>query len=94
MTTNADDKFLSILQQFATEITGKFSLSSLSFSPEDQLKSPLEKLLKQTGELLQLEINAVTEIRERILSGRPDFGVTVKSLLVGHIELKAPEKKD
>ncbi len=94
MTTNVDDKFLSILQQFGTEISSKFSLSSvLSFSPEDQLKSPLEKLLKQTGELLQLDVNAVTEVRETILSGRPDFGVTIKSLLVGHIELKAPEKK-
>ncbi len=93
MTTNADDNFLSILQQFATEITSKFSLSSLSFNPEDQLKSPLEKLLKQTGKLLQLDINAVTEFQEKMLSGRPDFGVTVKSLLVGHIELKAPEKK-
>ena len=92
MTVNSNTNFIKALQRFATEVTSKFSLSSISFNPEDQLKAPIDNLLKEVGSLLQLEINSVTEIQERELSGRPDFGVTVRSLLAGHIELKAPNK--
>ena len=92
MATNSNANFIKALQRFATEVTSKFSLSSISFNPEDQLKAPIDNLLKEVGNLLQLEINSVTEIQEKELSGRPDFGVTVRSLLAGHIELKAPNK--
>ena len=92
MAINSNTDFITVLKQFATEVTGKFSLSSMRFNPEDQLKSPMSNLLEEVGKLLHLDINSVTEIQEKELSGRPDFGVTVKSLLVGHIELKAPEK--
>ncbi|MCX5965751.1 MAG: N-6 DNA methylase [Cyanobacteria bacterium] len=92
MAINSNTDFITVLKQFATEVTGKFSLSSMRFNPEDQLKSPMSNLLGEVGKLLHLDINSVTEIQEKELSGRPDFGVTVKSLLVGHIELKAPEK--
>ena len=92
MAINSNTDFITVLKQFATEVTGKFSLSSMRFNPEDQLKSPISNLLGEVGKLLHLDINSVTEIQEKELSGRPDFGVTVKSLLVGHIELKAPEK--
>jgi hypothetical protein len=92
MAINSNTDFITVLKQFATEVTGKFSLASMRFNPEDQLKSPMSNLLGEVGKLLHLDINSVTEIQEKELSGRPDFGVTVKSLLVGHIELKAPEK--
>ena len=92
MAINSNTDFITVLKQFATEVTGKFSLSSMRFNPEDQLKSPMSNLLGEVGKLLHLDINSVTEVQERELSGRPDFGVTVDSLLVGHIELKAPEK--
>jgi len=92
MAINSNIDFITVLKQFATEVTSKFSLSSMRFNPEDQLKAPIDSLLKEVGNLLQIDINSVTEIQEKELSGRPDFGVTIKSLLVGHIELKAPNK--
>ena len=90
-TPNKNDGFLEALITFATEVTGKFSLH-ISFSPEDQLKGPTVALLKEAGTALGLDVNAVTEVHIQEISGRPDVGVTVKSALTGHIELKAPGK--
>ena len=91
MASGTENSFVSVLQQFAAEVTEKFSLS-ISFNPEDQLKAPIETLLKSSGSLLNLSVSVVTEVQERALSGRPDVGVAVRSLLTGHIELKAPGK--
>jgi len=91
MASGTENGFVSILQQFAAEVTEKFSLS-IAFNPEDQLKAPIETLLKSCGSLLNLDVSVVTEVQEKLLSGRPDVGVAVKSLLSGHIELKAPGK--
>jgi len=91
MTSGIEKSFVSVLQKFAAEVTEKFSLP-ISFNPEDQLKAPIETLLKSCGSLLNLDVSVVTEVQERLLSGRPDVGVAVKSLLSGHIELKAPSK--
>lgn len=85
------DKFHHLLENFAAELTSKFSLP-VSFNPEDQLKSPVAKLVEKTGELLNLQINTLTEIQVDDLGGRPDIGVTVNSLIAGYIELKAPGK--
>jgi len=91
MASGTENGLVSILQQFAAEVTEKFSLS-IAFNPEDQLKAPIETLLKSCGSLLNLDVSVVTEVQEKLLSGRPDVGVAVKSLLSGHIELKAPGK--
>jgi len=92
MANNDGNGLTTILQQFAADVTAKFALQSISFNPEDQLKAPIGTLLGRTGTFLNLDVNAVTEVQERELGGRPDVGVTVKSLLTGHIELKAPGK--
>ena len=92
MTSNAESQFLSSLQDYAKDLTTKFSLSSVSFGAEDQLKSPIEHLLKSAANILNLSIVVVTEVREKVLSGRPDMGITINGLLMGHIELKAPGK--
>ncbi len=42
--------------------------------------------------MLNLAVNAVTEVHVHELGGRPDIGVTVAALLSGYIELKAPGK--
>jgi len=91
MTSGIEKSFVLVLQQFAAEVTEKFLLP-IFFNPEDQLKAPIETLLKSCGSLLNLDVSVVTEVQERLLSGRPDVGVAVKSLLSGHIELKAPGK--
>ncbi len=79
------------LEHFADEIAAKFALP-LAFNPEDQLKGPISALLERAGGELGLEVRAVTEVPVSEIGGRPDVGITVKLLLAGHIELKAPGK--
>jgi hypothetical protein len=91
MTNKMEQNFDSVLKAFAADVTAKFSLS-VAFSPEDQLKSPVNTVLEEAGKMLNLDVNAVTEVHVDELGGRPDIGVTVGSLLSGYIELKAPGK--
>ena len=58
--------------------------------PEDQLKFPVGNLLRDIGQQTDLEVNWRTEVHPDDVDGRPDLGITVSQLLVGHIELKAP----
>lgn len=85
--------FYQSLATFATELTGKFKLGkTINFSPEDQLKGPVSALIKDAGKALGYDVNAVTEVQAHQVFGRPDIGISVKSLLAGHVELKAPGK--
>lgn len=79
------------LEEFASTLTEKFSLP-ISFNPEDQLKTPVTRLLSEIGDLLKLNVDTITEVQVDEFSGRPDIGVTVDSLIAGYIELKAPGK--
>ncbi len=49
------DKFQPFLEKYASDLTVKFSLP-VAFNPEDQLKSPVASLIKNAGNLLNLEI--------------------------------------
>ncbi len=89
--THIEDQFLSALCNFADDITAKFS-SIAHFSPEDQLKSPIEKLFATTAGLIGISLGFVTEVHVSELSARPDIGVLVNQLICGHVELKAPGK--
>jgi len=63
--------------------------------PEDQLRGPFENFLHDIAELLDLPRAAVVAVGEASLSDlrtRPDYAVTVRNALVGHVELKAPGK--
>ena len=91
MANETGEQFTTSLKVFATDVTKKFSLA-VSFSPEDQLKTPVKTLLVHTGNLLNIDVNAVTEVRVDELAGRPDIGVTTGDVLSGYIELKAPGK--
>ncbi|HAL16478.1 MAG TPA: DNA methyltransferase [Anaerolineaceae bacterium] len=82
--------FLPHLENFAAEITKAFKIQA-NFNPEDQLKKPMLDLFEATGQLVQLQVKSVTEVQSDKI-GRPDIGVSVKKLLVGHVELKAPGK--
>ena len=83
--------FMSALEAFAADLTATFKLP-VAFNPEDQLKGPVATLLKGAGDVLGLDVDTVTEVQVAELAGRPDMGITVKSLLAGHLELKAPGK--
>jgi hypothetical protein len=89
--SNISVKFHQYLVTFASDITAKFKLP-VSFSPEDQLKGPVMSTLKEAGSLYELDVSAVTEVHLEEMTRQPDIGILVKSLITGHIELKAPGK--
>src|SRR5438094_624432 len=63
--------------------------------PEDQLRTPFERLLADMAELAGIprtRVVAVGESSLRDLKTRPDYAVTVRDALVGFVELKAPGK--
>ncbi len=88
---NTYPEFRSDLSSFAAELTKSYGQKT-AFSPEDQLKAPVVELLKNAGQKLDLNVHAVTEVQASEVGGRPDIGVTVKTLLMGYIELKSPGK--
>lgn len=92
MTTSELRIFSIALRSFAHHVTAKFALH-VAFQPEDQLKESVAALTRQAGQALGgMAVEVVTEVREGTIGGRPDMGVTVKGLLTGYIELKAPGK--
>ena len=56
---------------------------------EDQLRGPVENLLRDIGKSLSLEVIPVGE-QELIDKSRPDYLIRAAGVAVGHIELKAP----
>ena len=79
------------LEAFADAVQEKFS-STISGQPEDQLRSPFERLLADAGQVVGRQVLATGEAQLTGNGGRPDFGVSVNRLLCGHVELKAPGK--
>ena len=74
---------------FADKVAENFRVH-IDAQPEDQLKAPVGDLLSAFGRQVNLEVNWRTEVRADDVRGRPDLGVSIDNLLVGHIELKAP----
>jgi len=63
--------------------------------PEDQLRAPLEKLFADLAELCGLPRSVVAAVGESSLTEmktRPDYAITVRNVLVGFVEVKAPGK--
>lgn len=79
------------LERFTEAIKQKFS-SHISGEPEDQLRSPFERLIVDAGASLQADVVVIGESRLSDGLGRPDFGIGVGRLLCGYVELKAPGK--
>lgn len=83
------------ISTFGVRAKAKLSSIAISGSPEDQLRSPLEALIRDLAEIAGLSANAVNLIGETSLGDlkiRPDFAVTVHNALIGFIEVKAPGK--
>lgn len=79
------------LANFAETLKTKFAALTTG-GPEDQLRSPFERLLTDGGTAAGMN---VVPIGETLLSsgiGKPDYGVECDGLLCGHVELKAPGK--
>jgi Type ISP C-terminal specificity domain/N-6 DNA Methylase len=83
------------VSQFGAAAKSKLSAIAITGAPEDQLRGPLETLLRDLAEIDGLPTTAVQLIGEttlKHLKTRPDFAVTVHKALVGFIEVKAPSK--
>ena len=80
---------------FGASLKAKLSGSAIQGAPEDQLRAPLEKLIRDLGEVAGLPAGSVDLVGETTLQHlktRPDYAVTVGGVLVGFIEVKAPGK--
>jgi len=73
---------------FANAVREKFA-SVLVGQREDQLKNPVENLVRSLGAQFGRTLNVVTETTAEDI-GRPDMAVAVDGALTGHIELKQP----
>ena len=83
----------SAIATFGKSIKAKLSNPATIGQPEDQLRSPFERLLIDVAELLKVsDVTPVGESALRELKTRPDYSVTVKQALIGFVELKAPGK--
>ncbi|HXG39538.1 MAG TPA: type ISP restriction/modification enzyme, partial [Candidatus Limnocylindrales bacterium] len=79
------------VRAFASAIRDNFAVR-VDAQPEDQLKGPVQELLRVAGSLIGRTVSTRTEARIGGLGARPDVGVAVDDLLTGHVELKAPGK--
>lgn len=79
------------LKAFAESLSAKVSAIAAG-EPEDQLKAPVDELLRAFADVAKVRLVAKGESQLEGRLGRPDFVVVVNDLQVGHIELKAPGK--
>ena len=83
------------IARYGAAATAKLSNVGATGEPEDQLRSPLEELIRDIAALVGFPSGAVVLVGESSLSDlktRPDYAVTVGGALVGFIEVKAPGK--
>jgi hypothetical protein len=80
---------------YGASATGKLSNVAISGAPEDQLRGPLESLIRDLGAIEGMPADSIHLVGETALTElktRPDFAVTVSHARVGFIEIKAPGK--
>ena len=82
--------FNALIQQFSTKCEEKYT-DLYGGHAEDQLKPLVGALLEAVGPVVNLGVEWRSEVHANDVDGRPDMGVIANKLLVGHIELKAPD---
>ncbi len=83
------------IARFGTDAKAKLSNPSATGEPEDQLRAPLEALFADLAELCGFKREWVAAVGESSLSTlhtRPDYAITLRNVLVGFVEVKAPGK--
>lgn len=83
------------ISTFGAGVKPKLAGIAIAGEPEEQLRGPLETLVRDLAEIAGLSpasVRLVGETRLADLKTRPDFAVTVSNALVGFIEVKAPGK--
>jgi hypothetical protein len=84
-----------IVAAFGQTVRDKFASPVVVGAPEDQLRGPLEVLVRDGLAVVAGIAQPVTLIGETSLADiqtRPDYAVAVGKTLVGFIEVKAPGK--
>ena len=83
------------ISRFGVQSKAKLSNPRFKGQPEDQLRAPLESLFSDLAEICGFSrawIAAVGEASLSSLKTRPDYAITLRKVLVGYIEVKAPGK--
>ncbi len=84
-----------VIARFGADARAKLSNPGATGEPEDQLRAPLESLFADLAELCGFKREWVAAVGESSLSTlktRPDYAVTLRNVLVGFVEVKAPGK--
>lgn len=92
----ADKTVANAVSAFGASVKPKLASAAIAGAPEDQLRGPLEALIRGLAELGGLPTGAVNLVGETTLldiKTRPDFAVTVSNALVGFIVAKVPGKR-
>jgi len=85
----------SVFARFGADARRKLANPSAAGELEDQLRAPLETLFKDLSELCGFPADALTPVGETAIASlktRPDYSITLRKALVGHVEIKAPGK--
>ncbi len=83
------------MARFGAEAKSKLANPGATGEPEDQLRAPLETLFSDLAELCGFRREWLTAVGESALSTlktRPDYAITLRKMLVGFVEVKAPGK--
>ena len=83
------------IARFGAEAKAKLANPGATGEPEDQLRAPLEGLFADLAELCGFKrewLAAVGESALSTLKTRPDYAITIRNVLVGFVEIKAPGK--
>jgi hypothetical protein len=86
------DSLENAVSDFGASAKAKLKDKAISGGPEDQLRSPLEKLIERLSVLGGLPEKAIGLVGEAKLSAiqlRPDYAVSRQNALVGFIEVTA-----
>ncbi len=83
------------ISRFGADTKAKLANPAATGEPEDQLRAPLEGLFTDLAELCGFKpewLSAVGESSLSTLKTRPDYAITLRNVLVGFVEVKAPGK--
>jgi hypothetical protein len=83
------------VSQYGANLKPKLASIAIEGAPEDQLRAPLESLVRDLAEIGGLPAASVRLVGETTLAAlktRPDFAVTVGNALVGFIEVRLRAK--
>lgn len=83
------------ISQFGMDVKAKLANPGADGEPEDQLRAPLEGLFADLAEICGFKRKDIAAVGESSLSSlktRPDYAITLRNVLVGFVEVKAPGK--